>query len=84
MKLEINHRKETEKKITRRPKNMLEKKKKINGSMMKSKEILKYIEANNNESKTIQSLWDAAKAALRGNVMAGRAFKIQEKSQLNT
>ena len=48
---------------------MLEKKK-ISGSMMKSKEIKKYIEANDNENKTIQNLWDAAKAVLRGKFIA--------------
>ena len=50
---------------------------------MKSKEIKKYIEANDNENKTIQNLWDAAKAVLRGKFIAVQAFKIQEKSQLN-
>ena len=30
-------------------------------------EIKKYLETNDNEHMTIQNLWDAAKAVLRGN-----------------
>ena len=30
------------------------------------KEIKKYLETNDNENTTIQNLWDAAKAVLRG------------------
>ena len=33
-------------------------------------EIKKYLQTNDNESMTIQNLWDAAKAVLRGNFIA--------------
>ena len=33
-------------------------------------EIKKYLETNDNESMTIQNLWDAAKAVLRGEFIA--------------
>ena len=32
------------------------------------KEIKKYLEANDNKDTTLQNLWDAAKAVLRGNL----------------
>ena len=48
------------------------------------KEIKKYFETNDNENTTIQNLWDAAKAVLRGKFIAIQAFlKKQEKSQVN-
>ena len=31
-------------------------------------EIKKYLETNDNENTTIQNLWDASKAVLRGNL----------------
>ena len=34
------------------------------------KEIKKYLERNENENTTIQNLWDAAKAVLRGMFMS--------------
>ena len=47
-------------------------------------EIKTYLETNNNENKTIQNLWDAAKAVLRGMFIVIQAFiKKQEKSQKN-
>ena len=47
-------------------------------------EIKKYLETNDNENTTIQNLWDAAKAVLRGNFIAIQAYlKKQEKSQIN-
>ena len=46
------------------------------------KEIKKYLETNDNKSMTIQNLWDAAKAVLRGKFIAIQAYlKKQEKSQ---
>ena len=33
-------------------------------------EIKKYLAANNNEDTTLQNLWDAAKAVLRGKFIA--------------
>ena len=47
-------------------------------------EIKIYLEANDNENTTIQILWHAAKAVLRGNFIVIQAFfKKQEKSQIN-
>ena len=46
-------------------------------------EIKKYLETNDNENTTIQNLWDATKAGLRGKFIAIQAFlKEQEKSQI--
>jgi len=36
--------------------------------------IKKYLEANDNKDMTLQNLWDAAKAVLRGNFIAIKAF----------
>ena len=48
------------------------------------KEIKKYLETNDNENTTIQNLWDAAKAVLRGKFIAIQAFiKKREKFQVN-
>ena len=48
------------------------------------KETKKYLETNDNENTTIQNLWDAAKAVLRGNFIAVQAhLKKQQKSQKN-
>ena len=47
-------------------------------------EIKKYLETNDNENMTIQNLWDAAKAVLRGKLIAIEAYlKKQEKSHVN-
>ena len=47
-------------------------------------EIKKYLETNDNEKTTIQNLWDAAKAVLRGKFIAIQAYlKKQEKSLVN-
>ena len=47
-------------------------------------EIKKYLATNDNENKTIQNLWDAAKAVLGGKFIAIQAYlKKQEKSQIN-
>ena len=44
-------------------------------------EIKKYLEANDNENTMIQNVWDAAKAVLRGKIIAIKAYlKKQEKS----
>ena len=41
------------------------------------------METNENENSTIQTLWDAAKAVLRGKHIAIQAYlKKQEKSQI--
>ena len=47
-------------------------------------EIKKYLETNYNENTTIQKLWNAAQAVLRGKFIAIQAYlKKQEKSQIN-
>ena len=47
-------------------------------------EIKKYLEANDNKDTTLQNLWDAAKAILRGKFRAIQAhLRKQEKAQLN-
>ena len=47
-------------------------------------EIKKYLETNDNENTTIQNLWDAAKAVLRGKFIAIQAYlKKQEKCQIH-
>ena len=45
----------------------------------------KYLETNDNENTTtIQNLWDAAKAVLRGKFIAIQVFlKKEEKSQID-
>ena len=47
-------------------------------------EIKKYLEANDNKDMTLQNLWDAAKAILRGKFIAIQAYLgKQEKAQIN-
>ena len=47
-------------------------------------EIKKYLAANDNEDTTLQNLWDAAKAVLRGKYTAIQAhLRKQEKAQIN-
>ena len=47
-------------------------------------EIKKYLETNGNENTTIQNLWDAAKAVLRGQFITIQAFlRKEEKAQVN-
>ena len=44
----------------------------------------KYLEKNDNENTTIQNLWDAAKAVLKGKVIVIHVFlKKEGKSQIN-
>ena len=47
-------------------------------------EIKKYLEANDNKDMTLQNLWNAAKAVLRGKFIAIQAhLRKQEKAQIN-
>ena len=49
-----------------------------------NEEIKKYLEANDNEDTTLQNLWDAAKAILRGKFIAIQAqLRKQEKAPIN-
>ena len=44
----------------------------------------KYLETNEKEDTTIQNLWDAARAVLRGNFIAIQSYlRKQKKSQRN-
>ena len=56
----------------------------MNGSTRQlEKKLKKCMETNENENTTIQTLWDAAKAVLRGKYIAVQAYlKKQEKSQI--
>ena len=83
MKLEINHRKRNEKKLTTwRLNNMLLKNQWINEEI--KKEIKKYLETNDNEDTTTPNLWEATKAVLRGKFTAIQTIlKNAEKSQIN-
>ena len=48
------------------------------------REIKKFLETNDNENTTIQNLWDALKAVLRGKFIAIQSYlKKQEKHQID-
>ena len=52
-----------------------------NRLLKKSKGIKKILETNDNENRTTQNLWDAAKAVLRGKFIAIQSYlKKQEKT----
>ena len=81
MRLKINYKKKTTKNTnTWRLNNML-----LNNQWITEEikgEIKKYLETN--ESTTIQNLWDAAKAVVRGKFIAKQSYlRKQEKSQIN-
>ena len=45
----------------------------------------RYLKPNENKSRTIQNLWDSAKAVLRGKLIAIQCYLMkQEKSQINS
>ena len=83
MKLDINYRKRSVKNTnTWRLHNTL-----LNNEVITEEikeEIKQYLETNDNENTTIQNLWDAAKAVLRGKFIAIQAYiKKQETSRIN-
>ena len=48
------------------------------------REIKKFLETNDNENRTTQNLWDAAKAVLRGKFIATQSYLMkQEKHQID-
>ena len=64
----------------------------LNNTLLNNQEITeaikeeskKYLETNDSKNTTIQNLWDAAKAVLRGKFRAIQSYvKKQEKSQIN-
>ena len=81
MKLEINHRKKSGKPPKMwRLKTTLLKDDWVNQAIRE--EIKKYMETNENENTAIQTLWDAAKAVLRGKFIAIQAYlNKSEKAQ---
>ena len=81
MRLEINYREKTVKNTdTWRLNSTLLDNQEITEEI--KEEIRKCLETNDNENTTIQNLWDAAKAVLRGKVITIQSYlKKQEKSQ---
>ena len=84
MRLDINYRKKSVRNTnTWRLNNTLFNNKEITDKI--KEEIRKYLETNDNENTTIQNLWVAAKAVLRGKFIAIQAYlKKQGTSQINT
>ena len=84
MKLEIGHKKKSGKPPKAwKLKNTLLKNEWVNQAIRE--EIKKYVETNEDENTTIQTLWGAAKAVLRGKHIAIQAYlKKQGKSQIQT
>ena len=83
MKLEINHRKNTEKHAkTWKLNNRLLNNEWVNIEI--KEEIKKYFETNENKDTKIQNLWDTGKAILREKFIATQTYlKKQEKAQIN-
>ena len=83
MQLEINHKKNTEKHTkTWMLNSMLLNSEWVNNEV--KEEIKRYLETNENEDTTTQSLWDTGKAVLRGKFIAIQAYlKKQERDQIN-
>jgi len=80
LKLELNHKRKVGKNSnTWRLKSILLKNEWVNQEI--KEELKKFMETNENENTTVQNLWDAAKAVLRGKYIAIQAFlKKQERS----
>ena len=79
---ESNKKKSAKNTNTRRLNNMLPNNQWITEEI--KEEIKKYLAANDNEDTTLQNLWDAAKAVLRGKFIAVQAhLRKQEKAQIN-
>ena len=73
MKLENNHKKNTEKHAkTWKLYNMVLNNEWVNNE--KKEEIKRCLETNENEDTTIQNLWDTGKATLRGKLIASQAY----------
>ena len=54
--------------------------KKTTGHNEIKEEVKKYLEINDNENTTIENLWDAAKAVLKGKFIAIQAFLKKKKN----
>ena len=70
MRLEINYREKTVKDMEAN--NTLLNNQEITEEI--KEEIKKYLEKNDNENTTIQNLWDAVKAVLRGKFIAIQSY----------
>ena len=83
MRLDINYRKKSVKNTnTWRINNTLLNNQEITEEI--KEEINNYLETNDNENTTTQSLWDADKAVQRGKFLAIQSYlKKQETSQIN-
>ena len=82
-KLEINHKKNTEKHAKTWKLNNMSLNNECGNNEIKE-EIKRYLEINDNENTTIQNLWDTGKANLRGKFIALQAYlKKQDKAQIN-
>ena len=83
MRLDINYRKKSVKSTkTGRLNNMLLNNQEITEEI--KEEIKNCLETNDNENTMTQNLWDAAKAVLRGELIAIQSYlKKQETSQIN-
>ena len=77
MKLEINHKKNTEKHTRTWKLNNITENEWVNNEI--KEEIKRYIETIENEDTTIQNLWDTAKAILRGKFIALPAYLKNKK-----
>ena len=82
MKLEINHKKNTEKHTkTWELNNMLLNNEWVNNEI--EYEIKRYLETNENEDTTIQNLWDSGKAILRGKFIVLQAYLKKTRKSSN-
>ena len=83
MRLHINHKKKTVRNTDMwRLNNMFLNNQQVTEEI--KREIKKFLETNDNENMTTQNLWDAAKAVLRGKVIAIQSYlKKQEKHQID-
>ena len=82
MKLEVNYTKKMEKPMNTRLTNMLLNNQCINDQI--KTEIKQYMETSDNNNSTLQNLWDASKAMLRGKYTAVQAYlRKEEQSQMN-
>ena len=52
------------------------------GYQRNQKEIKKFLETNDNENTTTQSLWDAAKAVLRGKFIAIQSYNTRNEKNI--
>ena len=74
MRLDINYkkRKNCKKSNTQRLKNTFLNNQQVTEEI--KREIKKFLETNDNENRTTQNLWDAAKAVLRGKFIAIQSY----------